>query len=83
MSEARDMLFHAQEHRFTLPQVKEALDYLDLDFCGFSDEALVRDFERWTDHSEDVFDLDIWHQFEEVHSDSFRGMYEFWCQRRV
>jgi SAM-dependent methyltransferase len=83
MSEARDMLFHAQEHRFTLPQIKEALDDLGLAFCGFSDTALVREFERWVSHSEDVLDLDIWHRFEEDYPDSFRGMYQFWCQRRV
>lgn len=83
MSEARDMLFHAQEHRFTLPQIKEALDHLGLTFCGFSDNALVKDFERWAGYSVDVFDLDIWHRFEEDHPDSFRGMYQFWCQRRV
>lgn len=83
MSEARDMLFHAQEHRFTLPQIKEALDHLGLTFCGFSDNALVKDFGQWAGHSEDVFDLDVWHRFEEDHPDSFRGMYQFWCQRRV
>lgn len=83
MSEARDMLFHAQEHRFTLPQIKEALDDLGLAFCGFSDAALVRDFKRWAGQSEDVFDLDIWHQYEEDYPDSFRGMYQFWCQRRA
>ena len=82
MSEARDMLFHAQEHRFTLPQIKEALDHLGLTFCGFSDNALVRDFGQWTGHSEDVFDLDIWHQFEVHYPESFRGMYQFWCQRK-
>ena len=82
MSEARDMLFHAQEHRFTLPQIKETLDDLDLAFCGFSDNALVRDFGQWAGHSEDVFDLDIWHQFEEDYPESFRGMYQFWCQRK-
>jgi SAM-dependent methyltransferase len=36
MSECRDLLFHVQEHRFTLPQLKENLRELKLTFIGFS-----------------------------------------------
>src|SRR5690606_31045778 len=34
-SECRDLLFHVQEHRFTIPQIRKALDELGLRFLGF------------------------------------------------
>ena len=37
-SELRDLLFHVQEHRFTVPLIKEYLDTLGLRFCGFEDK---------------------------------------------
>ena len=33
-SSVRDLIFHAQEHRFTIPQLKECFDELDLEFLG-------------------------------------------------
>jgi 2-polyprenyl-3-methyl-5-hydroxy-6-metoxy-1,4-benzoquinol methylase len=35
-SGCRDLLFHAKEHRFTLPQIKEILAGLELDFLKFN-----------------------------------------------
>ena len=34
VSELRDLLFHVQEHRFTIPQLKEYLDTLGLSFVA-------------------------------------------------
>ena len=34
-SECRDLLFHVQEHRMTLPQIKAFLAAQDLQFLGF------------------------------------------------
>ena len=38
LSEFRDLLFHVQEHRFTIPQIKSCLTNLGLKFCGFERE---------------------------------------------
>ena len=38
LSELRDLLFHVQEHRFTIPQIKECLSSLGLKFCGFENK---------------------------------------------
>ena len=40
LSEMRDLLYHVQEHQFTLPQIKECLSTLNLSFCGFENQAL-------------------------------------------
>ena len=35
LSTLKDLLFHVQEHRFTIPQIHDCLDTLGLKFCGF------------------------------------------------
>ena len=35
LSGCRDLLFHVQEHRFTIPMIEDALEQLDLTFLGF------------------------------------------------
>lgn len=81
LSETRDMLFHSQEHRFTIPQIRVSLCSLGLKFRGFSDQELVKKFERKNTGHGDKFDLDLWDKFEKEYPDSFRNMYVFWCQR--
>ena len=81
-SECRDLMFHVQEHRFTLPQIETALQTLGLDFLGFEmrDQAAMRRFKEL--HSEALTDLDRWHTFELDNPDTFRGMYQFWVRKR-
>ena len=81
LSELRDLLFHVQEHRFTIPQIKACLDKLNLRFCGFTKKALVQKFKKSNAASQDLFDLDKWQIFEVSNPNSFEGMYEFWCQK--
>jgi hypothetical protein len=42
LSTLRDLIFHVQEHRFTLPQIKNCLDELGLKFCGFENKTLLK-----------------------------------------
>ncbi len=42
-SECRDLLFHPQEHRITLPEIKSFLAANDLQFAGFILDALTCD----------------------------------------
>jgi 2-polyprenyl-3-methyl-5-hydroxy-6-metoxy-1,4-benzoquinol methylase len=81
LSMLRDLIFHVQEHRFTLPQIQRCLDALGLKFCGFEDKEIVRRFKRSFGKDSDASDLSLWHQFEEDNPRIFRGMYQFWCQR--
>jgi len=81
LSAMRDLVFHVQEHRFTLPQIKNCLDELGLNFCGFEDEGIVSRFKKFHGEDVDICDLVLWHQFEERNPQAFSGMYQFWCQR--
>lgn len=83
LSECRDLLFHVQEHRFTFPQIRQALTDLDLEFLGFDVETGVEAaFRRLNPAQGDLYDLTKWHLFEQAHPDSFIGMYHFFVQRR-
>ena len=81
LSEFRDLVFHVQEHRFTLPQIKSCLDELGLKFCGFENNDVTSKFRELHDSEVDIYDLGLWHQYEERNSQAFAGMYQFWCQR--
>lgn len=71
----RDLLFHVQEHRFTIPQIKAALDELGLKFGDFSqlDPELAKHAPA------DPLDLAAWQAVEEAHPRGFRAMYHFYC----
>jgi ubiquinone/menaquinone biosynthesis C-methylase UbiE len=81
LSELRDLLFHVQEHRFTIPQLKDCLSELDLKFCGFEADVIVRDYKLTNTGADDPYNLDKWHSYEEANPNTFRAMYQFWCQK--
>ena len=80
LSTLRDLIFHVQEHRFTLLQIKNCLNELGLKFCGFENKDIISNFrELWNEA--DIYDLELWHQYEERKPRAFAGMYQFWCQK--
>ena len=81
LSSVRDLIFHVQEHRFTLPQIKNCLDELGLKFCGFENEDAISNFRELHGKEGDIFDLELWHQYEKSYPRTFIGMYQFWCQK--
>ena len=82
ISECRDLLFHVQEHRFTLPQIKTALGELGLRFVSFSLERDVfEQYRRRFPEDAMLTDLDRWHEFEIGSNNPFLGMYVFWVQK--
>jgi tetratricopeptide (TPR) repeat protein len=83
LSEFRDLLFHVQEHRFTIPQIKDCLDQLGLAFCGFEADKTVQKFKSEYLSENAVYDLDRWDAFEKENPREFLGMYQFWCQKTV
>jgi hypothetical protein len=54
-----------------------------LRFLGFSfDPATCRRYsELFAGAGKRTSDLDAWHEFELAHPATFRGMYQFWCQK--
>ncbi|MDG2354377.1 MAG: tetratricopeptide repeat protein, partial [Paracoccaceae bacterium] len=81
LSTMRDLIFHVQEHRFTLQQIKNCLDELGLKFCGFENKVAISNFREFHGEEVDICDLVLWHEFEESHPDTFVAMYQFWCQK--
>ena len=81
LSEFRDLVFHVQEHRFTLSQIQDCLGRLGLKFCGFGDDDIASRFKAFHGAGSDIYDLALWHEFEENNTDTFIGMYQFWCQK--
>jgi len=81
LSSFRDLLFHVQEHRFTLLQINDCLASLGLVFCGFEAVDIVKQFKAVHTNPEDLYDLEKWHLYEEKNPYSFAGMYQFWCQK--
>ena len=81
LSTIRDLIFHVQEHRFTLPQIKNCLDELGLKLCGFQTENIVSNFRALHGNEADIYDLELWHQYEQRNPRTFAGMYQFWCQK--
>jgi SAM-dependent methyltransferase len=81
LSTMRDLIFHVQEHRFTLPQIKNCLDELGLKFCGFENKDVISNFRELHGKEADIYDLELWHQFEKSNPSAFAGMYQFWCQK--
>ena len=81
LSDFRDLVFHVQEHRFTLPQIKKCLDELGLKFCGFENKEVISNFKELHGKEADIYDLELWHQYEEKKPRAFSRMYQFWCQK--
>lgn len=83
LSGCRDLLFHVQEHRFTLPQLKSAIEHLPLKLIGF-DAPLwaLKKFQQRHSNKTDLVNLDKWHEFEVAFPDTFVGMYQFWLQKK-
>jgi len=83
LSNCRDLLFHVQEHRFTVPQIQSALKGLKLKFLGFEirDQSALRMFKETYPQKRALTSLPKWHDFERANPYTFRGMYQFWCQK--
>jgi tetratricopeptide (TPR) repeat protein/2-polyprenyl-3-methyl-5-hydroxy-6-metoxy-1,4-benzoquinol methylase len=81
-SECRDLLFHVQEHRLTLAQIRSFLDEIGLQFLGFElDLSTLSQYRiRFKDDPAGT-ELRNWGLFEADHPDTFAGMYRFWIQK--
>ena len=81
LSTLKDLLFHVQEHRFTIPQIQDSLSELGLKFCGFEADNIVSHFKQTNTGADDPYDLEKWQAYEEANPRAFAGMYQFWCQK--
>ena len=85
LSECRDLIFHVQEHRFDLLQIEDILQKLNLKFLGFelNQPSVKAQFEKEHPQPGGLTNLAHWHEFESKHPNTFKGMYQFWCQKNA
>ena len=81
-SGCRDLLFHVQESRLTLPEIDAFLKDKDLQESRLEidgrTQQLYRD--RFPDDRA-MTDLAQWHVFETDNPTTFLGMYQFWIRK--
>ncbi len=83
MSDCRDLMFHVEEHHFTLLQIEEMLDATGLEFLGL-EVAHAPDMMRFRQENPDPADamsLKAWHRFEEAQPQIFGGTYPLWARK--
>lgn len=84
LSMCRDLVFHVQEHAFTLPQIAGILETLGLEFLGFEfmpGNTAPRLYAERFPEDPHRLSLGNWAVFEAEFPDTFRAMYQF-CLRR-
>jgi 2-polyprenyl-3-methyl-5-hydroxy-6-metoxy-1,4-benzoquinol methylase len=82
VSGCRDLLFHAQEHTLTLPEIGAFLREQNLTLLGFelSPSVRVRYAAQFPDDGA-MTDLANWHRFETENPATFASMYNFWVRK--
>jgi SAM-dependent methyltransferase len=85
LSQCRDLVFHVQEHTFTLPQIAQMARDLELSVIHLdvpSPAALGAYRERFP-HDPEAAQLANWHELEQRQPSMFSGMYSLWlCRAR-
>jgi tetratricopeptide (TPR) repeat protein/SAM-dependent methyltransferase len=83
LSTCRDLLFHVQEHRFTIPELRAAMETLELEFLGFDTPSVtMANYQaRFTDDPRGL-NLAHWEVFEHENPGCFGAMYQFRVARR-
>lgn len=79
MSGCRDLLFHVEEHCFTLPQVASLLGRAGLRVVTLvAPSAAAREYARRFPDDPAMSDLAHWEAFEAAYPETFAGMYLLW-----
>lgn len=81
-SSARDLMFHVQEHRFTLKSLSAILKDSNLEFLGFNNMEVKKQFSKIFPEDKNSTSLDKWNKFEINNTDSFLGMYDFLVRKK-
>jgi Flp pilus assembly protein TadD/2-polyprenyl-3-methyl-5-hydroxy-6-metoxy-1,4-benzoquinol methylase len=82
ISACRDLLFHVQEKRLTLPEIELFLRDNNLTFIGFEIASdVLHAYRSRFPGDRAATDLARWQVFEDENPDTFAGMYQFWIQK--
>lgn len=84
MSMCRDLVFHVQEQRVSLPWIESVLD--DLGLCclsmRISNPYSRKEYLSMYPDDPALNNLDHLHEYEKHNPATFRDMYQFWCCRK-
>ena len=85
LSGFRDLVLCEYDRNYTLPQIAEMLDKLNLEFLGFefNDDEPRRAYARRFPQDKTLTDLALWDAFEAVEPSTFGTMYQFWCRMKA
>ena len=83
LSECRDLIFHVEEHRFTLPGIGAMLEACGLEFLGLEPERPSDRTRFAAEHPDPAAARSpaAWHGFETRHPDTFGGTYRIWARQ--
>ena len=81
-SMCRDLIFHVQEHRLSLPQIDAFLTENKLSFIGFNTyPQTMQAYRKMFPQDKSMSNLNNWNQYEAINPCTFIEMYQFWVQR--
>ncbi len=83
ISDCRDLIFHVEEHRFTLLEIEEMFARAGLSFLGI-ETSRPADRQRFIAEFPEpskLNDLSAWHEFETRHPETFGDTYRLWARR--
>ena len=80
-SNVRDLIFHVQEHRYTLPKITRFLKKYNLEFLGFTDSSIKKAYSKQYPNDLKCTSLENWNKFEINNPDIFKQMYQFWVKK--
>ena len=85
LSTCRDLLFHVQEHLFTVPEIESVIEELGMEFLGFTfpDSNYLKAFKKMFPVKGAERKLNNWASFEEKAPNFFGAMYVFWLRKPV
>ena len=66
---------------FNLAQKSPINPSLNLNFCGFENNEVINEFKVIFKREKDLYNLNLWHQFELKNQRMFAGMNQFWVQK--
>ena len=81
-SNVRDLIFHVQEHRYTIPKISELLKKYDLEFLGFTNSSIKKEYSKYYPSDLKNTSLENWNDFEINNPDIFKQMYQFWVKNK-
>ena len=83
-SMCRDLCFHSHESCYSLIEIKNMLDIVNLEFLGFTLSKNIKNkYQSKNKDSDSLKDLQLWDRFEQLNPNSFREMYQFWTRKSV